>query len=137
MVIPEFADGTFLLTKQYRYLNQRESLEFPGGGIPKGISAAEQAQKELQEESGWKAGSIIVLGIFNPCNGLLDEICSVFLARDLTPASPSIRHDDSEEFERLRVSKREFSALVRSGELWDGMTLAAWQMFLAHNSADE
>lgn len=130
MIVPRFDDDTFLLTKQYRYLNRRVSLEFPGGGQVPHLSAEEQAQRELQEESGF-SGELRFLGVFNPCNGITDELSSVFLATSLQPA-PEARPDDSEEFIRLRLSRAEIMALIRSNELWDGMTLAAWQMFLAN-----
>lgn len=130
MIVPRFDDDTFLLTKQYRYLNRRVSLEFPGGGQLPHLSAEEQAQRELQEESGF-SGKLRFLGVFNPCNGITDELSSVFLATNLQPA-PEARPDDSEEFIRLRLSRAEIMALIRSNELWDGMTLAAWQMFLAN-----
>jgi 8-oxo-dGTP pyrophosphatase MutT (NUDIX family) len=129
MIIPRFDDDTFLLTKQYRYLNRRVSLEFPGGGQLPNLTSEEQAQRELQEESGF-SGTLNFLGVFNPCNGITDELSSVFLATSLQPA-PDARPDDSEEFLRLRLSRAEITALIRSNELWDGMTMAAWQMYLA------
>lgn len=134
MIVPRFSDDTFLLATQYRYLNQRVSLEFPGGGQLPNLTPEEQAQCELQEESGF-AGKLRLIGAYNPCNGITDEICSVFLATDLQPA-PNVHHDDSEEFVRLRLSRAEITARIRSGELWDGMTLAAWQIFLASEYAE-
>jgi ADP-ribose pyrophosphatase len=129
MVVPRFPDDTYLVTKQYRYLNQRVSYEFPGGGQLPNLSVEEQAQCELQEESGF-SGELTFLGEFNPCNGITDEICSVFLAQNLVPA-PDARPDESEEFERVRISRKELTHLIHFGECWDGMTLAAWQLFLA------
>lgn len=130
MIIPRFDDDTFIITKQFRYLNNRISIEFPGGGQLPNLSVEEQALRELEEESGF-SGELTFLGEFNPCNGITNEICSAFLAQNLIPA-PHAQPDDSEEFERLRVSRRELMHLIRFGECWDGMTLAAWQLFLAH-----
>ncbi|MCS6808950.1 MAG: NUDIX hydrolase [Bacteroidota bacterium] len=132
MIVPRFEDDTFLLTKQYRYLNQRVSIEFPGGGQLPDLSIEEQAQRELQEETGF-SGVLHFLGVFNPCNGITNELSAVFLATDLKPVL-NIRHDDSEEFIRLRLCRSEITALIRSNELWDGMTLAAWQMFLVSDA---
>ena len=33
MVIPRSNDGKLVLVKQFRYLNSKVSIEFPGGGI--------------------------------------------------------------------------------------------------------
>jgi 8-oxo-dGTP pyrophosphatase MutT (NUDIX family) len=134
MIVPHCDNDTFLMTRQYRYLNQRVSLEFPGGGLLPGHTPEQQAQRELQEESGF-AGDLAPLGAFNPCNGITDEMSYAFLATNLVPAPGDIRPDDSEEFERVRLSRKEIHAAIRSGELWDGMTLAAWQLYLVHETA--
>ncbi|MGA2297723.1 MAG: NUDIX hydrolase [FCB group bacterium] len=125
-VIPK-KHNTFVLIRQYRYLNRRESLEFPGGGIKPGKSDLETAIDELSEEAGYKAGSIKKIGEFNPYNGVTDEICSVFLAEGLleTKSKP----DETEEFEIVELTKDEINAMIKSGEIWDGMTLAAWSLY--------
>ena len=47
-IIPLFSNDKFILTKQFRYLNNRESIEFPGGGIKSGITQIENALAELE-----------------------------------------------------------------------------------------
>lgn len=127
MVIPRTASGHIVLVRQYRYLNRRRSLEFPGGGVRATTPPETAARAELQEEAGLTCTQLTPLGTFNPCNGLTDETCSVFLAEGLSDgvASP----DPGEEFEILTVEPHEFEQLVRRGEVWDGMTLAAWSLF--------
>ncbi len=83
MTVPRLSDGSFVLIKQFRYLNQKECIEFPGGGMRPGATPAENAAAELLEESGYKAGRVQYLGRNNPCNGLTNEICHVYLAIDL------------------------------------------------------
>jgi ADP-ribose pyrophosphatase len=126
-VIPEFEDGRLLMLRQFRYLNQRESLEFAGGGIKAGQTAEEAAKAELQEEAGFQAKELIPLGWVNPMNGAADEQCYVFIARGLTAASA--HPESSEEFEPVMVTPAELDALIRKGEIWDGMTLAAYAMY--------
>lgn len=127
MVVPRLSDGVFVLTKQYRYLNREECIEFPGGGMRPGASPEENAAAELLEESGYAAGSLKYLGRNNPCNGLTNEICNVYLACDLELRSP--RPDDSEEFEIFTATADEINDMIRSGIIWDGMTLAAWSVY--------
>lgn len=126
MIAPLDSDGKYIMTIQYRYLNQKESLEFPGGGVKRGLSPEENAAEELKEETGVSAGKLTKIGECNPFNGVTDEICGVFLAENLTFAKPE--PDETEQFEILRLSAREIREKIRSGELWDGMTLAAWAM---------
>jgi ADP-ribose pyrophosphatase len=126
-VIPEFADGRLLLLRQFRYLNQRESLEFVGGGVKAGQNHEEAAQAELLEEAGFLVNELIPIGWFNPMNGASDEECYVFIARGLTAANA--HPEVSEEFEPIMVTPGELDALIANGEIWDGMTLAAYALY--------
>ncbi len=127
MVVPVADDGTLLLVNQYRYLMDRESLEFPCGGIKAGATAEETAAAELGEETGHIASELELVGRFNPFNGVTDELCHVFLGRGLRAASGA-KPDETEEFELFTLTAEELDARIRSGDIWDGMTLAAWQI---------
>jgi len=127
MVVPLLNNGLFLMVKQFRYLNSKESIEFPCGSIQKNLSATENAIKELREEAGVNAKNIFKIGQFNPYNGVTDEICEIFLARDLFP-SP-LPKDSTEDFETLQLTTSEIDSLIKNNILWDGMTIAAWQLF--------
>ncbi|MBC7882912.1 MAG: NUDIX hydrolase [Anaerolineae bacterium] len=125
MVVPLIDLETVLLVRQYRYLNRRESLEFPGGGQKKDQSALTAAQAELQEEAGYIAKQWQKLGDFNPCKGITDEWCSVFLATDLHPTFRE-NGDPFEVTEIERYSLKDIDGLIAKGEIWCGMTIAAW-----------
>jgi ADP-ribose pyrophosphatase len=124
MLVPLRPDGRIVLVHQFRYLDGRLSLEFPAGGVREGEDPGSIAHKELVEETGCD-GSIEHIGFFNPCNGIVDEITNVYLARDLVP-STQYRKDDTEEFEILALSAGEIDAAIRSNKIYDGMTMAAW-----------
>ena len=53
MVIPITNDNKIVMVKQYRYLNQKESYEFPCGAVEEGLTYQENALKELREEAGY------------------------------------------------------------------------------------
>lgn len=127
MIIPKIDEDTFLLTKQYRYLNQKVSIEFPGGGCKVGKDPQVNAMEELAEEVGYKAKSMRLLSQHNPCNGMTNELCSVYLAEGLSPYS--LDKDESEEIEIVKLSYKEINQAVRDGAIWDGMTLAAWALY--------
>ncbi|MBS1538254.1 MAG: NUDIX hydrolase [Bacteroidetes bacterium] len=127
IVIPRCDDGTFLLVKQYRYLLRDESIEFPCGGLKKELPPEENARLELREEAGCMANTIQLIGKFAPCKGLTDEICYVYFAEGLTFVVPE--PEDSEEFEILSLTSNQINNLIQKGELWDGMTLAAWTLY--------
>jgi ADP-ribose pyrophosphatase len=124
MVIPQAGEGKLILVRQYRYTGKRDSIEFPCGGMKDGATHDETAKQELLEETGFLAGELKPIGNFNPCNGLLDEICRVYIARQLCHVGA--QPDDTENFELVYLAMEEMDALIRNGTIWDGMTLAAW-----------
>lgn len=126
MVIPITAEGSLLMVNQYRYLCDKESLEFPCGGVKQGKSYDETAALELLEETGCQSTNLLQLGEFNPYNGVTDEICKVYVARDLIESRP--QPDATEEFEIIRVTEHEMDEFIRTNKIWDGMTLAAWAL---------
>jgi len=124
MVIPILPDGRLLLVNQYRYLGSRESLEFPCGSVKDGSSHDRTAWEELAEETGYSGGTLLLAGEFNPYNGVTDEMCRVYIARDLSFVGEA--PEETEEFELVTLRPEELEARIRSGEVWDGMTIAAW-----------
>lgn len=124
MVIPINSDGKILLTKQYRYLNNLESFEFPCGGLESGLSFEQNAIKKLREETGYNCNSLNYIGFFAPYSGVSDEICKVYVAKDLfySPLNPDL----TEEFENQFFSSAEIDEMIKNNIIWDGMTLAAW-----------
>ncbi len=126
MVIPIMGDGTVLLVNQYRYLVGKESLEFPCGSVKEGSTHVETARNELREETGYGAESLSMVGEFNPYNGVTNEMCRVYIARDLRYVGGT--PDETEEFELVRATPAEIEANIAGGVLWDGMTIAAWSI---------
>jgi ADP-ribose pyrophosphatase len=126
MVIPLLPNGKIILVNQYRYLNGRESLEFPCGGVKDGFTYLQTAIQELAEESGYKSDELVKIGEFNPYNGVTNEICQVYLASNLAPIA-SIP-DETEEFEILHFSASEIDEKIAAGDIWDGMTITAWTL---------
>jgi len=124
LVVPVGPDGTLHLVNQYRYLCARESIEFPCGGVKDGATYEGTALEELREETGFACGRLEQAGAFNPYNGVTDEICRVYIARDLTFVGGA--PDETEEFEPVTLSARGIDERIASGEIWDGMTIAAW-----------
>jgi ADP-ribose pyrophosphatase len=126
MIVPVTNDGKLILVKQYRYLWDRDSIEFPCGGVKKGKSHEEMAIIELGEETGYRSDDIERIGEFNPYNGVTNEVGVVFIARNLEPSDS--KPDETEEFETVQCTPSELDEKIRMHEIWDGMTLACWMM---------
>ena len=125
-IVPVTDIGKIIMVKQYRYLNDRFSIEFPGGSVKKDEQPSLSAHKELIEETGFE-GDFEEIGIYNPCNGLTNEICHVFIARNLKP-SMKYKKDEMEDFELLEYTFNEIEEMITANKIYDGMTLAAWSL---------
>ncbi|SDH08067.1 NUDIX domain-containing protein [Desulfosporosinus hippei] len=92
-------DQEILLVRQYRYAIAQETLEIPAGKLDANESPLECAERELQEETGYR-GSMEGVSTFYTTPGFTDEVMHLFLARDLIwdPLKP-----DEDEF--LRVER--------------------------------
>lgn len=124
MVIPVQEDGRIIMVNQYRYLCERESLEFPAGGVKNGSTHDQTARNELVEETGYSARELVPVSRFNPYNGVTNEMCHVYVARGLQHVGST--PDDTEDLELVMISPAEIDERIRNGTIWDGMSIAAW-----------
>ncbi|TAN33835.1 NUDIX hydrolase [Patescibacteria group bacterium] len=125
MVLPLLDDGRLTLTRQYRYLRDKPSVEFPGGGVRADESPTEAAKRELLEETGYVAEELNLIAEFEGLNGLFKDHTSLFLATGLT-LTPNVKPDDSEIMEVFYRRPDEFDEMLKNNEIWCGQTLAAW-----------
>jgi len=130
VVVPVLADGRIVLVLQYRYLDDKQSIEFPAGGIGDDSSALQAAERELREETGYIAEDYVKIGEFQASNGLLRDKAHVFLCQvvEQKEAQP----DETEEIEVIYRRPEEIDEMVRKNEIWDGQTMAAWAL-IHHN----
>jgi len=126
IVVPVLSDDCIVLVLQYRYLDDKQSIEFPAGGIGEDNSPLEAAKRELFEETGCIADDYVKLGEFQASNGILRDKSHVFLAQvvEQKEAQP----DETEELEVIYRRPDEIDEMIRKNEIWDGQTMAAWAL---------
>jgi ADP-ribose pyrophosphatase len=116
-------DDRVVLVRQYRHLQRGASWELPGGGALPDEDPAVAAQRELREESGYRAGRIELLTRFHPANAYLEETGYCYVARDL--ASDPLPADDDEFFERALVPFAEAVRMTLAGEITESYSKVA------------
>lgn len=98
-----------VLVGQWRYALNRYSWEIPRGGSEPGeTDMLAVAARELAEEAGVKAAVWHPLGAVDVCNGVANDVQSLFLATELTPVPMNL---DAEE--DITVEWKPFDEAVR------------------------
>lgn len=129
IVIPEIAED-FLMVRQWRPGQKALSTEFPGGVVDDGELPEHAARRELQEETGYTAQTLIHLASMNPNPALFKNHVHFFLAQNLT--STNERHlDDDEYINVCRVKKETVIASMGTGEYCHALMAACMGIYLA------
>ena len=131
MVIPVLGED-FLLVRQWRHAARRITTEFPGGVRDGDEDPAETARRELLEETGFRAGTLIHLGSCGPNPALFSNTFHIYLARDLVPTGT--QHLDADElltYERRPI--REVLAGYGSGEYSHALMGTALAFYLLND----
>jgi ADP-ribose diphosphatase len=139
------ADDRVLLVRQWRTPADRVLLEIPAGtlDIDERTGAIEDpelaSRRELEEETGYRAGSWRKLAGFWTAPGFATELMHLYLATDLSPAHPDERLGPDED-EHLRLERRPFAdaiAAVEAGEIADAKSIVGllWVERLRQGSA--
>ena len=122
-VLPFVDADTVLLVGQYRYVAKGFYWEIPTGSQHAGESLEQAAQRELAEEAGREAGSLVKLCDFHTSKSIMRETAHLYLARDLRPVT---RPPDATEFiERRLFPFVEVLRMVEHAEIKDSMTVIA------------
>jgi len=123
-VVPLDPEGNVILVRQYRHATASWLLEVPAGKLDHpGESPEECAFREVEEETGYRAGRLAPLGWIWTTPGFTDEKIWLYLASELTPTRASLQPD-----EVLTVEKLPLLEAVRraaSGEIVDGKSVCA------------
>ena len=123
-ILPLVDRDHVLLIQQYRYVAGRATWEMPTGGVRPGESFEEAAQRELEEEAGYKAGRLSKIVSYHTSKSVLDETAHLYLAEELQP----VQHQPADDTEFIRPQVFPFATLLRmvmDGEILDGMTIIA------------
>ncbi len=117
-------DGKLLMVRQYRNALDRETLEIPAGGLnsvdePTKLAAA----RELEEETGYKAGKLELLLTIHTTVAFCNEKIDIYVATDL---QPSKQHLDEDEYINVEIHDiEELAQMVYDCKIQDGKTVSA------------
>jgi ADP-ribose pyrophosphatase len=122
-IVPIDSSGRVVMVEQYRYAAQRTMLEIPAGTLKLGEDPDLCAERELQEETGYKPGKLTKLGSIFLAPGYSTEQIHLYLATDLTESRLAM---DEDEFINVHtLSFDDIHAQIASNAICDAKTIAA------------
>ncbi len=131
IVIAELNDN-FLMVKQWRHGEAGLSIEFPGGVIDKGENPEQAARRELEEETGYKAGKLTKLGSVNPNPALFSNHVHFYLAEDLQATGKQCL-DEDEFINCMELSKKEVLDGMGTEQFPHAIMGMALSLYIKHN----
>lgn len=129
-IIARNEEGKILLLREYTYPLQDWVIDLPGGGVPDGEDIAEGANRELIEEGGYSAGSLVEIGSYISNRRRSSATMHLFLATGLTAAEG--KKDEGEEIETFWVTENELDEMIRHGEIASPRLLTGWLYYKLH-----
>lgn len=124
VAIVPIVDGKIIFVQQYRYVLKKRQLELPTGGTERGYTSYRAAQKELYEETGYRATKLEKVGAFFPWSGPLREQCTVYLATTFSSVGAQCLEETEVGMKVVPIEIAAAYAMVDAGTITDGMTLA-------------
>ena len=118
------------LVGQHRYPLDEYSWEIPEGGGDLAAHPLDIAKRELIEETGIDAAAWIELGRVHTSNCFTDEVCHIFLARELTQGAAN--PDPDEILDTRRIPFEEAVLMACDGRITDAISVAGILRASAH-----
>lgn len=123
VILPIENNGNIIVINQYRPSLKKWLLELPAGTIEPNEPVELCAVRELAEETGYSAETMISLGQVTPLAGFCDEIQYLFVAKSLSEVT-RFNCDDDEVIEVLSLPVSEIEQKIIAGEITDAKTIA-------------
>lgn len=126
LAVPVTPDGKLVLVEQYRFAACRRLLEFPAGTVEPYEAPEATIQREIEEETGYRAQTWRKLGQFWLAPGYSDEIIYAFLATDLELLETPPDQDDDEDISVVIMTPDEFTQTILDGEAVDAKSVTSF-----------
>jgi len=130
-VVDTAAGRMIVMIRQYRHGTGRLSLEFPGGAVEKGEDPAQAVDRELAEETGYRAQMIVPLGLISPNPAFMTNAFHAFVAE----GCELVREQSLDEQEGIEVSlvpEREAVDLVGAEDYCHALMTATLFLYMRY-----
>jgi ADP-ribose pyrophosphatase len=124
-IVPMKDERTVILIRQFRLAAGGFIYEIPAGKLHPGEDPRLCAERELEEEIGYRAGTIEKLETFFTAPGFTDEVMHLFKATNLIKTAQKLDHDEVLEVIESPIEKA--ISWIRDGTIQDAKTIVGLQ----------
>lgn len=100
VVLPITPNNEVVFVKQYREVIGELTVELPAGVIEKGEDPLETAKRELKEETGFLAQTVIPMIEYYSSCGYTNEKIYIYLAKEIENTAET-NYDEDEQIEKI------------------------------------
>jgi ADP-ribose pyrophosphatase len=120
-------DPWIVMERQYRHAAGQYLWELPAGKLDAGEEAVAGAQRELEEETGYRAKKWKPLMEYYASPGFMGETMAVFVAEGLMPGDAHPEEDEQIELRLVKMS--EVLKTIERGGIVDGKTISSVMLY--------
>lgn len=124
-VVPFKDDRTVIMIRQYRHAVGGVIYEIPAGTLQPGEAPRDCARREVEEEIGYKVGTLEPLVSLLTTPGFTNEIIHIFCGKELTPGTQNLGADEVLEIIELPLART--MTLIKDGTINDAKTIIGLQ----------
>jgi ADP-ribose pyrophosphatase len=123
-------DDSVIMVRQFRITVERDMLELPAGKLEKGELPETCAHRELEEEIGYHAGSMVLATSYYSSIGFTDEKMHIFLGFQLRKVAQ--RLDSDERIQIVQIPIAEIGERLARNKFEDAKTIIGLRELLAY-----
>jgi 8-oxo-dGDP phosphatase len=122
MVLLDDSDQVLMLWR-HRFVPDRWGWELPGGLVDTDEEPSDAAARELEEETGYRAGDVEYIGSFQPMPSMADAERFMFIGTN--PERVGEPTDLSEAARVVWIPLESVPRMIDEGEIWSASSLVA------------
>lgn len=116
-------EGKALIERQFRYAYGETIYEIPAGKLEQGENPEQAAVRELEEECGLKAESLVYFGCLYPTPAYTNEHLHVYFCKDFKIGRQKLDKDEFLTYDWIELNK--LYNMIKTGEIKDAKTVFA------------